>query len=186
MRIFALLTLALALGACQTGSSIGDALDTRQNAGTCPPVGSIYNASRIVDFEGNEALFPNLAYSGEIVDVQMFCRYVGTDPVRAEIEIDFAFGRGQAGTETVRDYTYWVAVTRRSGKVLNKEFFTVQADFSDGDVTGRTELVQRIIIPRSEESVSAANFEVLVGFELTDKQLTYNKEGRRFRLNAGQ
>ncbi|MCR9270559.1 MAG: hypothetical protein NXH72_11265 [Hyphomonadaceae bacterium] len=186
MRILALSTVLLALSACQSGSRIGDAFDTRQNLGTCPPAGAVYNASRIVDFEGEEKVFGNVEYTGEIVGVRLYCRYAGTDPVRAEVEIDFAFGKGPAATGNRHDYGYWIAVTRRSGKVLQKQHFTVSADFSDGPVTGESELIQRILIPRADESVSAANFEVLVGFDLTEDQLTYNREGRRFRLNAGQ
>jgi len=186
MRIIALSTALLGLAACQSGSGIGDAFDTRQNAGTCPPAGAIYQSSRIVEFNGNGEQFPNVEYTGEIVDVRLYCRYAGNDPVRAEVEIDFALGKGPAGTSNRKDYGYWVAVTRRSGKVLNKEYFTVRADFSDGDVTGETELLQRIIIPRNDESVSAANFEVLIGFDLTEDQLAYNRAGRRFRLDAGQ
>ena len=186
MRIFALSTALLGLAACQSGSSIGDAFDTRLNAGTCPPAGAMYQAARIVEFEGDEQLFPNVQYTGEIVDVRLYCRYAGGAPVRAEVEIDFALGKGPAGADNRHDYGYWVAVTRRSGKVLNKEFFTVRGDFSDGPVTGETELLQRILIPRLDESVSAANFEVLIGFDLTEDQLNYNKDGRRFRLGAGQ
>lgn len=186
MRIIALSILALAIGACQSSSGISSAFDTRQNSGTCPPAGSVYNASRVVGFTSDEQLFSNVDYTGEIVDVRLFCRYAGTDPVRAEVEIDFAFGKGPAATGNRQDYSYWVAVTRRSGKVLQKQHFTVSADFSDGPVVGETEVLQRIIIPRADESVSAANFEVLVGFDLTEDQLQYNREGRRFRLNAGQ
>ena len=186
MRIIALSILALVIGACRSSSGLSGALDSRQNAGSCPPAGSVYTASRIVAFNGDEQIFTNVEYTGEIVDVRLFCRYAGTNPVRAEIEIDFAFGKGPAADANRRDYSYWVAVTRRSGKVLNKEHFTVSADFSDGPVTGETELLQRIIIPRADESVSAANFEVLIGFDLTEEQLDYNREGRRFRLSAGQ
>ena len=186
MRIIALSILALAIGACRSSSGIGSALDTRQNSGTCPPAGSIYNASRVVDFKNDEQLFSNVEFTGEIVDVRLFCGYAGTDPVRAEVEIDFAFGKGPAAIGDRHDYGYWVAVTRRSGKVLQKEHFTVSADFSDGPVVGETEILQRIIIPRADDSVSAANFEIIVGFDLTDTQLQYNREGRRFRLNAGQ
>lgn len=186
MRIIALSTALLGLAACQSGSGIGDAFDTRQNAGTCPPAGAIYQSSRIVEFTGDGEQFPNVQYTGEIVDVRLYCRYAGNDPVRAEVEIDFALGKGPAASSNRKDYGYWVAVTRRSGKVLNKEYFTVRADFSDGPVTGATEVLQRIIIPRNDESVSAANFEVLIGFDLTEEQLEYNRAGRRFRLDAGR
>ena len=186
MRIPALLTTVVLLAACSTGSILGDSLDSRVNVGECPPAGSIYNASRIVELDGEGMNYPDIAYTGEIVDVRLFCRYASDNPVRAEVEIDFAFGQGPKAEGDSHDYTYWVAVTRRSGKVLNKERFTVRADFSKGPVTGKSELVQQIIIPRADESVSAANFEILIGFELTDEQLQFNKEGRRFRLNAGQ
>ncbi len=186
MRIFALSTALLGLAACQSGSSIGDAFDTRLNSGTCPPAGAMYQAARIVEFNGDDQVYPNVRYTGEIVDVRLYCRYAGDDPVRAEVEVDFALGKGPAGESNSHRYGYWVAVTRRSGKVLNKEHFTVRADFSNGPVTGETEVLQRILIPRVDESVSAANFEVLIGFDLTEDQLNYNKEGRRFRLGAGQ
>lgn len=186
MRIFALLMVTALLAACSGGSGLRDAFDARVNAGACPPAGSIYNASRIVVLEGEDMNFNNIAYTGEMVDVRLFCRYASDEPVRAEIEIDFAFGKGPLGTANSYDYNYWVAVTRRSGKVLNKEWFTVRADFSDGAVTGNSELIQKIIIPRTDDSVSAANFEILVGFELTEEQVQFNKDGRRFRLNAGQ
>ncbi|MEL6862005.1 MAG: hypothetical protein AAGL11_09215 [Pseudomonadota bacterium] len=140
----------------------------------------------MVKFNGDEARFSNVEYTGEIVDVRLSCRYADTDPVRAEIEIDFAFGKGPAGDANRHDYGYWVAVTRRSGKVLNKEHFAVRADFSEGPVSGATEVLQEIIIPRADESVSAANFEILIGFDLTESQRTYNAEGRRFRLGASQ
>ena len=186
MRILALSTVLVALGACQSGSDLADAFDTRQNAGACPPAGAIYQAARVVKFDGEEERFSNVEYTGEIVDVRLYCRYADNDPVRAEIEIDFAFGKGPAAGPNSHDYTYWVAVTRRSGKVLNKERFAVRADFSDGPVSGTTEVLQEIIIPRADESVSAASFEILIGFDLTESQRTYNAEGRRFRLGASQ
>ncbi|MEL8054831.1 MAG: hypothetical protein AAGK66_01635 [Pseudomonadota bacterium] len=188
MRKIALIAAAavLFISGCRSATPFTDAFDARPNAGPCPPTGSLYNASRIVELDGQGLSFNNIEYTGEMVDVRMFCRYADDDPVRAEVEIDFAFGKGPQGTETRHDYTYWIAVTRRSGKVLNKEFFTVSADFSDGPVTGRTELVQSIRIPRADDTISAANFEIVVGFDLSEEQLTFNKEGRRFRLDAGQ
>lgn len=184
MRISALFMALLLVSACG-GGDIAESFDTRRNVGACPPAGAIYNASRIVELDGETGSFNNITYTGEFVDVRMFCRYAGSNPVSAEIEIDFAFGKGPKGTERTKDYTYWVAVARRSGKVLNKEFFTVRADFREGDVVGRSEFIGSINIPRTDETISAANFEVLVGFELTEDQIAFNKEGQRFRLNAG-
>ncbi|MEM6534786.1 MAG: hypothetical protein AAF613_04010 [Pseudomonadota bacterium] len=183
MRILITALLAVSLAACGTFT---DSLDSRPNAGPCPPVGSLYNAARIVDFGEAEQVYGNIQYTGEIVDVRSVCRYVEDDPVRAELEVDFAFGRGPSGTDNRHDFAYWVAVTRRDGKVLHKEWFDIRADFSEQNVTGASDVLQRIVIPRVDDSISAANFEIIVGFELTESQLTFNKEGHRFRLSAGQ
>ena len=44
----------------------------------------------------------------------------------------------------------------------------------------KTETIGKIVIPRADESISGANFEVLVGFDLTEDQLKFNQNGRRF------
>ena len=176
---------ALTLAACGSTSSISEQLDSRQNAGPCPPMGAIYDVSRYVAFtDGAEQLYPNITFTGEIVDVRMFCRYVGDEPLVAELEIDFAFGKGDAGSGNTHTYPYFVAVTRRSGKVLSKELFNTQANFGGERVTGNREVIGRITIPRVDETISGSNFEVLVGFELTEEQLAFNRAGSRFRLDA--
>lgn len=187
MRLIALLGLVFVLAGCSTVGSLTSQLDRQQNVGTCPAAGALYDAARKVKFSAeDDQTFNNIAYTGEIVDVRMFCRYTGAEPVSAEIEIDFAFGKGPRAASDIRLFRYWVAVSRRSGKVLQKEYFMVEADFAEDDIIGRTELIGNIVIPRLDETISAANFEVVVGFDLTPAELAFNQEGRRFRLSAGR
>ncbi|WP_300380134.1 hypothetical protein [Henriciella sp.] len=184
MRVFAVIAAGLMLASCGS-NSVSRALDSRQNAGPCPPASILYDASRVVELDGAGQDYNNITYTGEMTDVEMFCRYVDDQPLRASIEIDFAFGKGPQATANQHQYTYWVAVTRRSSKVLAKQYFSVDANFADGKVDGRTEVVEDIVIPRLDSTISGANFEVVVGFDLTDEQLTFNREGRRYRLDAG-
>lgn len=180
---FAALLAAALLAGCSSG--VGEVFDTRQNVGPCPPAGSIYDSARIVEFdEAGDETFGNIAYTGEITDVRLFCRYAGADPLDAEMEIAFAFGQGPRGEADSHVYEYFVAVTRRSGAVLAKERFAVEADFSDGPVDATREVIRRITIPRADETISGVNFEVLVGFELSEDQLAFNRAGKRFRLDA--
>lgn len=173
----------LGLAACSSG--LGRALDDRPNAGPCPTVGAIYEASRIVEFEGETESYGNITYTGEITGVRLFCRYLEDEPLLAEVEIDFAFGKGPKATSNAHEYGYYIAVTRRNSRVLDRQDFTVRAEFRNQPVAGASELVGRIVIPRVDETISGANFEVLVGFDLTEKQLQFNKDGKRFRLDAG-
>ena len=184
MRVIAVLAAVMAVASCGN-NLLTRALDTRSNAGPCPPAAALYDTSRIVEMEGEGSTYNSIAYTGEITKVQLFCRYVDDQPLRAEIELDFAFGKGPQADSNTHSYTYWIAVTRRSSKVLAKQYFTVNADFAGGKVDGRREVVQDIIIPRADESISGANFEVMVGFDLTEEQLNFNRTGQRFRLDAG-
>jgi len=186
MRASTLLSLATALCLVACSSIAGNALDDRQNAGPCPTVGALYDAGRVIEFSGETENYSDIAYTGEIVGVRLFCRYADGDPLLAEVEIGFAFGQGPKGTERFHEYDYFVAVTRRNARVLSRETFKIKADFRKGPVTSGSELIGRIVIPRRDETISGGNFEVLVGFELSDKQLKFNKDGKRFRLDAGQ
>ena len=49
----------------------------------------------------------------------------------------------------------------------------------------KREQINSIVIPRAEANTSGANFEVLVGFEVTPQMAEFNRLGKRFRLNAG-
>jgi hypothetical protein len=182
--IFSLLTVTL-LAACSTVTG-GGFLDDRPNAGPCPTVGALYDAGRIVKFEGDSEQYPDITYTGEVIGVRLFCRYVDDQPLLAEVEIGFAFGQGPKGTSDRHDYEYFIAVTRRNRVVLARENFTVSADFRKGPVTSAAEVISSIKIPRLDSSISGGNFEILVGFVLTDEQLEFNQAGKRFRLDAGE
>ena len=97
----------------------------------------------------------------------------------------FAFGKGPMAQGDSHTYQYWVAVTDRNRSVLAKEYFTVPVDFKGGDRILMTDKISGITIPRGAQTVSGANFEVLVGFEVTPQMADFNREGKRFRVNAG-
>jgi hypothetical protein len=103
------------------------------------------------------------------------------------IDIDMAFGRGPAATSERQTYRYWVAVTRRGVAPIEKAYFDVDVRFPRNEVVvNRTEHIEHIVIPRATPDLSGENFEILVGFELTPEQLAFNRDGRRFRIDAAE
>ena len=119
--------------------------------------------------------------------VRGLCRYVDADPIRMNMEIEMAFGRGPAATTDHQTYRYWVAVTRRGRAPIEKVYFDVDVRFPRGEqVVTQRERIDQIVIPRANEEISGENFEILVGFELTPEQLQFNRDGRRFRIDAGE
>ncbi|MBC6402466.1 MAG: hypothetical protein GDA35_02370 [Hyphomonadaceae bacterium] len=178
---------ALAFTGCrstQEALRIGEAGEA--NPGPCPRAFALYDASRIVDIQGPES-FSNVGFTGEMGSIRSFCRYYGTQPIVADMEIEMELGRGPAAQGNTAVYEYFVAVTRKNIGVIHKEVFPLQVTFPQGaDRVSVTEKIDRIVIPRAEENTSGANFEIITGFVVTPEQREFNAQGKRFRVSAGQ
>jgi hypothetical protein len=160
-----------------------------RNAGPCPFVKVLYDASRTVEFKDNREASSAVIYSGEIQGISAGCKYRGTEPIALRMEVLFALGRGPEAPPlsqgASKDFTYWVAVTNRNKTVLAKEYFTLPAKFAAGeDRVLYTDNINSIVIPRAAEEVSGANFEVLIGFDVTPEMAAFNRDGKRFRVNV--
>ncbi|WP_239590781.1 hypothetical protein [Vitreimonas flagellata] len=160
--------------------------DDRPNVGPCPLMGVLYDSARIVDFaEPGQQRYANIEYTGEMNGVRGLCRYVDADPITMALEVDMSFGRGPAANAERHTYRYWVAVARRGRAPIEKVYFDVDVEWERGQlVANRREQIERIVIPRANPEISGENFEILVGFELTPEQLQFNRDGRRFRIDA--
>lgn len=186
MRSIAVIAAAAALlSGCQSLREVVE--DPEPNIGPCPSALSLYDAHRVVEFTGDEVVYGNIGYTGEILAVRSLCSYYGERPILANLEIDMGFGRGPAAVGTENTYDYFVAITRRDRAVIHKESFPVRVRFREGeDRVFMTETIDAISIPRATPDTSGQNFEILVGFELTEEQIAYNRSGQRFRVAAGQ
>ena len=176
--------LLAALGGC---NSVSDALEearsnSEANPAPCPNAFALDEAARMIVFDGEPSL-ATVAWSAEVTDVRTSCRYVGDAPIRAQLEVDFAVGKGPAASGDTLDVTYFVAVTRRDRDLIAKEEFTVPVRIENGLGTADlTERVREIVIPRLGEQTSGTNFEIAVGFALSREQLLYNRSGRSLKF----
>jgi hypothetical protein len=158
-----------------------------RNAGPCPYVKVLYDASRYVEFKDGKESAAQTAYTGEIQGLSSGCAYKSNDPIKMQVQMLFELGRGPQATGNQKTYRYWVAVTERNKDVLAKEYFDLPVTFRDGqDRVYATETLKTITIPRADEKVSGGNFEVLIGFDVTPEMAAFNRDGKRFRVNAGQ
>lgn len=179
----------LALAGCRSTQEvlqIGEAAEA--NPGPCPRAFAIYDASRIVQIRGDGAeRFENVGFTGEIEGVRSLCRYFSDRPIIGDLTLDFAFGRGPAATEETMTYNYFVAVTRKNIQVIEKAVFPITITFQPGqDRVSVRDTVDRIEIPRANDTTSGENFEIIVGFIVTPEQRAFNADGKRFRVSAGQ
>ncbi len=162
------------------------ALPALRNAGPCPYVKVLYDAARYVEFKDNAEASANVIYTGEIQKVGSVCAYKLTDPIKIKMQILFEFGRGPLAQSNRKLYHYWIVVTDRNRAVLAKQSFDLPVTFpSKDDRVTLTQTVPEVLIPRHDSKVSGANFEVLVGFDVTPAMAQFNRDGKRFRPNAG-
>ena len=187
LTLASMIVASVGLSGCQTAKrvlSVGE--EAEKNLGPCPVAFSLFEASRLVEFHGSET-YVNVGFTAEINKVRSLCRYVGEQPILADLSMDISFGRGPAAGGDTATYQYFVAVTRKDIEVLEKEIFPITVTFPQGvNIVELTENVGKIVIPRANENTSGANFEIIVGFELTPEQIAFNAEGKRFRVSAGQ
>ena len=161
-------------------------LPAMRNAGPCPFVKSLYDASRYVEFKEGREQSANVGFTGEIQGISSGCQYKDDEPIRVTMDVLFEFGKGPQATDNAKTYRYWVAVTDRNREVIAKQVFDIPVKFQAGqDRVYVTDKVQTITIPRGALNTSGANFEVLVGFDVTPQMAAFNREGKRFRVNAG-
>ncbi len=167
------------LPACQSTSRKEAKLN---NPAPCPNVVVLNDAARQVQFDGDEAI-ENVAWTAEIENVTLNCRYVSAKPIDATMSIDFAFGKGPKADSAEHQYSYWIAVTRTNREVITKTEYFVPVKFSDGKSIERAKHeIKQIVIPRKDESISGVNFEIVVGLAVTPKEATYNRSGKSLKF----
>ncbi|MET3663777.1 Tat pathway signal sequence domain protein [Caulobacter sp. 1776] len=158
-----------------------------RNAGPCPYVKVLYDASRYVEFKDAKESAAQAGFTGEIQSIASGCAYKGDEPIKIRVEALFQLGRGPKAQGDKHVYRYWVAVTERNQAVIAKEYFDLPVTFASGqDRAYARDTIEQITIPRADAKVSGGNFEVLIGFDVTPEMAAFNREGKRFRVNAGQ
>jgi hypothetical protein len=160
-------------------------LPALRNAGPCPYVKILYDAGRYLEFKDGKESAGAVAYTGEIQGLSSGCEYKDAEPIRVQVELLFGLGKGPMASENRKTYRYWVAVTDRNKTVIAKEYFDLPVTFDKDNRAMVTESLAGIVIPRANLDTSGANFEVLVGFDVTPQMAAFNREGKRFRVNAG-
>ncbi|WP_372783024.1 Tat pathway signal sequence domain protein [Phenylobacterium sp.] len=161
------------------------ALPQLRNAGPCPFVKSLYDASRYVEFKDDREASANVGFSGEIQGISAGCQYKDDQPISVSMDVLFELGKGPMAQGGSKTYRYWVAVTDRNREVIARQEFDLPVNFNGKDRVYITDSIANIIIPRGTTTTSGANFEILVGFDVTPQMAAFNRLGKRFRVNAG-
>lgn len=178
LRGLAILSVAL-LAACGTLTQLEPTA-----ARPCPQVRVLGDAEQITVFRdgpGRDVL--DIEYEAQIIQLAGECIYRKDGTISITFAPAFRVSLGAADTDRQAEFEYFVAIIRRADNtVLNKAVFNLavsappgqsQLRFRDGEVD--------LSIPLREGENGAA-FQVLLGLQLTEAQLEYNRRqaaGRR-------
>lgn len=194
-----LVTATLMFGACETMNSVSDSIsgmfsskeetqtaESKDVAETivaadktqaCPSVQIMADLKEMQDFTDFSAPSDTNRISRiEIRDVKAGCK---EEPEALAMTIDITFD-GQIGpkarakkSDTANfSYPYFVAVTDADGKILAKEIFAASVSYSSGqDTIKQIETINQLL----PKTPGVADYTVLLGFQLNENQLMYNR-----------
>lgn len=196
LRYVALTLCALMVAGCQTLDGVAKDFESIQMpswgsskpthsaenlvySGGCPSVEAVGELKTLSEFttaaDQNDY---NLISKIEIIETHSTCSY-DERSVTIDLHMDFLGTLGPQGrTATTQtpffSYPFFVAVTSHSGKILAKEVFAASLTYDPGEMNrGYTEKLRQIIPIESKDRGS--RYKVLVGFQLTPDQLSYNR-----------
>ena len=204
MKFVPLLALVslFALGGCSTmeglksdiskgfssiGNSLAEVTDIKAEKkklpvydGTCPPVSVRPDLAKLVEFY-NDAKPTEATKTSEIkiAGIHNTCR-VEKDALVMQVDLTLAGKTGPKARVKASDkpsfaYPYFVAVTDETGTVISKEIFAASISYgaNQKEITQVESIFQNMPFPDTEAGKS---FNVIVGFQLTEEQLAYNRQ----------
>lgn len=144
----------------------------------CPRVSILNEAGRVTQYRpgpGRDLI--DVAYEAEIGPLRSQCRYL-ENQLTVGTEVTFLVERGPAGGERTTSLPFFIAVTDNANNILAKEVFDTEVSFPTGLRQGQTvdEFEQSLMLKEGE---TGADYEIIVGFQLTEEQLRLNRS-RRF------
>ena len=192
LRFFALGICFLGLSACQTFDGVVKDLESIKlpalknstatsaqqlvYSGNCPSVEAVPELQSLSEFtEITDQSDYNLISSVEITNMQSACNY-DERAVTIDLSMNFSGELGPQGKAPGSfSYPFFVAITSARGEILAKEIFAASLNYEPGQTTKLYSEKLRQIIP-IENKDHGARYKVLVGFQLTPDQLTFNRK----------
>ena len=140
----------------------------------CPKVGVISQLDRVSEIEvaGSQSK-SHIVLSSKIERLRTKCTASG-DGITISIVFDLFSKLSKYDIPTDVDLRYLIATIDRNNQILAKEVYKTTVSFMDGIQTARNTQEVEVFIP-SAGKIDFRNHKVLVGFELTEDQLQYNR-----------
>ncbi|QCE35360.1 hypothetical protein FAI40_08470 [Acetobacteraceae bacterium] len=164
-----------------TLSGCVDQDDSTGFAPACPEVEVPLGTGDIVAWEpGKDQDLSHLMHQAQITEVNGVCREGMPDSkkrpmTRVDVSVSFRAERGPASQSNKFDVPYFIAVVR-DGKIITKQVFPTFGTFSNNNENLAFKAPVRYIDLPAGGDPQVNDYTLMVGFQLTETQLRYNRE----------
>lgn len=146
----------------------------------CPTVKLVDDLKNVVQFVDMANPAPATEVSrASLDDLKTSCVAKG-ETLSVQIDLTLGGRLGPKGRQNADDrasfaYPYFVAVTNPKGEILAKEIFAASVAYPPGqNAATQVETITQTV-PREKDPEAPSTYSILVGFQLSDEQLGYNR-----------
>jgi hypothetical protein len=176
LNLAATLLAAVLLSGCDTWRSAVNYIRS-DNANICPDANILANTAVIPVFDPRQGADPsNVIYTAQLTGLKSRCDYSKRDnTIDANVRIFAKATRPPGGEAAHYKVPYYVAVTS-GGQIVDKQIHWLEFDFPKASADVQIEdLVNGIDISVARDKKSY-EYHFLIGFQLTQTQIDYNKK----------
>lgn len=176
LNLAALIVTAASLSGCEMWRSAVNYVRS-DNAQVCPDANILANTAVIPVFDPKQGADPsNVVYTVQLNDLKSRCDYSKrSNSIDASVRIFVKATRPPGGEQAHYKVPYYIAVTSR-GEIVDKQIHWLEFDFPKASASIQLEnLVDGIEIQGAKDRKSY-EYHLLVGFQLTQAQVDYNKK----------
>jgi hypothetical protein len=144
----------------------------------CPRVSLLADAGQVTLYRpGPGRDLTDVVFEAKMEELKGACSYNG-QRLRVQAKINIVAARGPAATGGKVNFPFFVAVTDSEQNVLAKQVFDSVIEIPDGRRrAGVFEEMEQIVL--LNEGETGSDYEVIVGFQLSQEQLDRNRRRRR-------
>jgi hypothetical protein len=169
---------ATVVGMVALGAALAGCFPKRDDAGAppCPKVALLADAAHLTVYrDGPGRDLTDIKYEADLGRIAGQCVYRKKNTqVTVEMKLQINAKRGPADRDRIADLGYFVAILDGQANVLARQEFQSQIEFPlDQTQVATLEELEQIIPLKKDQPGS--DFDVLVGFQLTQEQLQRNR-----------
>ena len=146
----------------------------------CPEIRIDSNTASLTVFKSGDGRdLSDIEYQAEIVSFEGTCKF-DEGGVEAVMDVDMIVSGGPAVKPGTIEFYYFVPIPRFFPDPVGKKIFSRKHKIPSGGARQEriTESNVRIFLPL-EDRLTAAGYDIYLGFQLTDEQLRYNRSRTR-------